>query len=254
MTIMRPRMCVCVTEHAAGRQSDRQVAPEVTGESCSLRAGRQSLLLGHCSSSPPLSPPSALVARWGIRRRHTSARAHTQTRSHTHTHARSLRLSPSLSPVLLFWEVAFGITPRVRTSVCERPPARQCARAHHRVYVSPDFTLRHARTHALVTQSDAHSRCVSGCSGGSGGAPAARIRSERILSIFTRNFSAPARRTCPRLPRSTVVDFVTGSRQLPADNPRGVKPARNRICCQRGLLVVISRSETEARSRSADGR
>ncbi len=57
----------------------------------------------------------------------------------------------------------------------------------------------HTHTYTLTTQSDAHIYCLSDCSSG---APAAEIRSERIPSIFTRNFSSVGRfaATFPPLP------------------------------------------------------
>ena len=108
-----------------------------------------------------------------------------------------------------------------------------------RVYVSPDFTLTHTHTYTLTTQSDAHIDCLSDCSSG---APAAQIRSERIPSIFTRNFSSVG-------DVSTAAAFdccgflTTASWLLLADNQRGVCQSPPGVgspgCHPPGLLVVI---------------
>lgn len=101
-------MCKQKEGTETGRQSDRQVAPEVTGESCSLSAGRQSLLLGHCSSSPPLPLPWLRVGGSDdVTAAHTFARTRAYKRTHTHTHALSLRslllrLSHSHSPLCCY--------------------------------------------------------------------------------------------------------------------------------------------------------
>lgn len=134
-----------------GRQSDRQVAPEVTGESCSLSAGRQSLLLGHCSSSPPLPLPWLRVGGSDdVTAAHTFARTRACKRTRTHTHTPSLLAlcrSVSLTLTLLYAAILGSgawNNPRVRMSVCVR------------VYVSPDFTLTHAHIHTHNTVRRTH--------------------------------------------------------------------------------------------------
>lgn len=105
------------------------------------------------------------------------------THARTHTPSPALRLSLSLS-LLLFWDVSVWNNPCVPLSICARKGARVCVSCFH----------LETHTHNTVR----HVCCVCGCSG----APAAQIRSGRILSIFTRNFSSvvepPSR--FPRVP------------------------------------------------------
>lgn len=146
-------MCKQKEGTKTGRQSDRQVAPEVTGESCSLSAGRQSLLLGHCSSSPPLPLPWLRVGGSDdVTAAHTFARTRACKRTHTHSHTHTpslLALCRSVSLTLtLLYAAILGSgawnNPRVRMSVCVR------------VYVSPDFTLTHAHIHTHNTVRRTH--------------------------------------------------------------------------------------------------
>lgn len=236
-------MCKQKEGTETGRQSDRQVAPEVTGESCSLSAGRQSLLLGHCSSSPPLPLPWLRVGGSDdVTAAHTFARTRACKRTHTHTHTRPLSslsaapsLSLSLSSMLLFWEVALGITP-----VC----VWVCVCVCMCLLISP----WHTHTYTLTTQSDAHIYCLSDCRSG---ALAAEIRSQRIPSNFTRNFSSPAS-SLRRFQRSPLdcCGFLTTTPWLFVAERRA-KLARNRICCHRAACCHF---RTETRSRSADRR
>lgn len=135
-------------------QTDSEVAPEVTGESCALFAGRQCVLLGHCSSTPP---PFAL-ARAGGSDDVTSTRAH-QKHTHTYTDARA-----HTTHALLFFFFPLSLLPlRVSPLPLARGSASilgsgarnnpQCARALACVRpgacascVSPDFSLTNKQT------------------------------------------------------------------------------------------------------------
>lgn len=141
-------MCKQKEGTETGRQSDRQVAPEVTGESCSLSAGRQSLLLGHCSSSPPSLCPGCALGDPTTSQRHTHLHGRAPASGHTHTPSllalcRSVSLTLTLLYAAILGSGAWN-NPRVRMSVCVR------------VYVSPDFTLTHAHIHTHNTVRRTH--------------------------------------------------------------------------------------------------
>lgn len=120
-----PFYYISMDVQAKRRHGDRQAVRQ-TGRS----RGDRGILLSLCRQTEPPprpllllpSPPYALVARWGIRRRHSGTHICTDARlqadTHTLTHTRPLSslsaapsLSLSLSSMLLFWEVALGITP-----------------------------------------------------------------------------------------------------------------------------------------------
>lgn len=92
----------------------------------------------------------------------------------------------------------------------------------------------HAHTHGL---------CVCSCSIG---APVAEIRSERVLSFFTGNFSR--RGVSPRLFFDCYGFLTTASRLLVADKPQVVKPALNPIPCHRARLLSETRDAQPERT------
>lgn len=150
-----PFYYISMDVQAKRRHGDRQAVRQ-TGRS----RGDRGILLSLCRQTEPPprpllllpSPPSALVARWGIRRRHSGTHICTDARvqADTHTHTPSLLAlcrSVSLTLTLLYAAILGSgawNNPRVRMSVCVR------------VYVSPDFTLTHAHIHTHNTVRRTH--------------------------------------------------------------------------------------------------
>lgn len=109
--------CTCVADVLPLRFPVAPALPEVTGESCPLRRHTQ-------PPARPLllpSPPSTLVARWGIRRRHA---LHTHARTHALSRSAPLPLPLSLAAAILGRSV--WNNPRVPLSICARTGARAC--------------------------------------------------------------------------------------------------------------------------------
>ena len=244
----------CIQPAEAGRQSDRQVAPEVTGESCSLCAGRQSLLLGHCSSSPPLPLPWLRAGGSDdVTRAHTHIHTHTQTQTHTYTRplplalCRSVSLSLSLSlslPLLYAAILGSGVwnNPRVRMSVCVC--ACVCVSWFH-----PHATRTHTHTHNTVRRT--HFYCLPWLQEWSSGSK--EIRSEKDSFHFYAQLFLRRRRF--HRSASTVVDFLT-NRLLAVSSGR---PARCQARPESDLLspplvVIFARRRRRAAGAQTEGK
>lgn len=234
-------MCKQKEGTETGRQTDRSLQRWPGNPALSLPADRAS---SSATAPPPLPSlcPGCALGDPTTSQRHTHLHGRAPASGHTHTHTRPLSslsaapsLSLSLSSMLLFWEVALGITP-----VC----VWVCVCVCMCLLISP----WHTHTYTLTTQSDAHIYCLSDCRSG---ALAAEIRSQRIPSNFTRNFSSPAS-SLRRFQRSPLdcCGFLTTTPWLFVAERRA-KLARNRICCHRAACCHF---RTETRSRSADRR
>lgn len=193
--------CTCVADVLPLRFPVAAALPEVTGESCPLRRHTQ-------PPARPLllpSPPSTLVARWGIRRRHA---LHTHARTHALSRSAPLPLPLSLAAAILGRSV--WNNPRVPLSICARTGARAC------LLISP------RDTHSQHTVRRAPLLCFRAARGG-------------FFPFFRATFPAwPS--FAPRLPASLLRLLWISNTRLPAvwsGSARRGAAVTGSACCQR---------------------